>query len=551
LQTRFEAMGGYSIRSRAEAALTSLGFAPDTHRQPFDSFSGGWQMRAELVRVLLPEPDVLLLDEPSNYLDIPAVEWLQKQLREYRGTLALISHDRFLLNSLTTVTLEMLQGRVTRYSGNYDYYVAERQRRTERLHAAQMEKAEKIEKAQRFIEKFRAKNTRATQVQSRIKMLERMEPVEAPVEYRSRGRIRLPAPPHCGQEVIRLEEVGYSYDGQHWVLRGVNVQVQRGEKVALVGLNGTGKTTLLRLLVGALQPGEGRRLLGHRVTVGYQSQEFADTMDSSLTVFDTVRQVASSLTDEGVRTLLGGFGFTGENVEKRVQVLSGGEKVRLAFARLLAHPPNLLLLDEPTTHLDLAAREALEQALADYGGTVCLVSHDIEFVRHVATSILAMTPPAVTRYCGGYDYYHEKTSAPAVAEKPAPARTPTRPSARPAAAAAAAGGAGREAALPRGYVQRRRDLKRLVERLEKSVERYEEQRATLLQTIESGDPALDYARLSRQLTDVESEIARATRDWETLALEIERLDGSVRGDSADAPAPGPAPEPGIVVDTQN
>jgi ATP-binding cassette subfamily F protein 3 len=412
VQSRFEVEGGYALRHRAEIALSGLGFSEDLFGNAFGSFSGGWQMRAELARVTVAKPDVLLMDEPSNYLDTVAIEWLQRFLREYEGTLVLISHDRYLLNSLTKVTIEIANAEATRYPGNYDYYIGERLQRHEFRLATQKKLDRKREQAERFIERFRAKNTKASQVQSKIKMLERMDEVRPMQRVVSPGRIRIPAPPRCGQEVVRLDDVGLTYDDERWVLRHVDLVVERGNRMAFVGLNGTGKTTLLRILVGQLAPSEGRVRLGHNVTAGYQSQEFAETLDPHSTVFDSVKRVAPECTAVQVRTLLGGFGFSGESVEKRVQVLSGGEKVRLAFARLLVSPPSLLVLDEPTTHLDIPAREALEDGLRNYSGTLCVVSHDIEFVRNVATTTVSMDPPGIRRYAGGYDYYREKVAQP-------------------------------------------------------------------------------------------------------------------------------------------
>ncbi|HQQ04271.1 MAG TPA: ABC-F family ATP-binding cassette domain-containing protein, partial [Kiritimatiellia bacterium] len=339
LQSQFEAAGGYTIRTRASVTLGGLGFREDQFDRPLADFSGGWQMRAELARTLTADPDILLLDEPSNFLDVPAVEWLQRFLKQFKGTLILISHDRFLLNSLTGTTLEMAGGEVTRYKGNYDWYVSQRAQRVENAAAALKNQQRKREQMERFVERFRAKNTLATRVKSKIKMIERMEVIEVPVELRTRGRLRLPEPAHSGHEVVRLEDAGYSYDGANWVLRDLNLSIHRGQKIALVGLNGMGKTTLLRMLAGQLVPGEGKRVLGHKVVPGYQSQETTETIPLDLTLLAAIKQAAPAMYEQQARTLLGGFGFSGDAVLKRVEVLSGGERIRLAFARLLANPP--------------------------------------------------------------------------------------------------------------------------------------------------------------------------------------------------------------------
>jgi ATP-binding cassette subfamily F protein 3 len=384
LQTEFEHLGGYDLRHRTEAALTGLGFRPGDTERTIGEFSGGWQMRAALTRCLVANPDILILDEPSNYLDLPAVEWLQRYLRGFKGTLVLISHDRYLLNTLTRVTIEVANGFAERYAGNYDQYVKERVTRYETRIAAQKNQDRKREKAEKFVERFRAQATKASQVKSRIKMIERMEKVEVPLRIVSRGTIRIPAPSRCGHEVVRLDDAGLSYDGKTMILQDINLRIERGSKIAIVGHNGLGKTTLLRLISGKLAPSAGKRTLGHNVVVGYQSQEFTDTMDPSNTVLETIKSRNRDLREQTIRGLLGGFGFSGNAVEKKVSVLSGGEKVRLAFAALLGNPPNFLLLDEPTTHLDITARETLEEALRQYEGTLCFVSHDVSFVRNIA-----------------------------------------------------------------------------------------------------------------------------------------------------------------------
>ncbi|MBM4148434.1 MAG: ABC-F family ATP-binding cassette domain-containing protein [Lentisphaerae bacterium] len=527
VQTAFEHRAGYSLCARAEKALCGLGFAPDSLRGPLNSFSGGWRMRAELARAMLADPDILLLDEPSNYLDLPAVEWLQDSLRSFRGTLLLISHDRYLLRSLTTLTVEVANGAVTRYAGGYDYYAQERERRYRQQLAASENQQRKREQLERFIERFKAKNTLATQAQSRVKQLARMEKIEVIRPVATRGRIRLPEPPHCGVEVVRLESAGVSYDGKRWVLRGLDFSVSRGDRVALVGYNGLGKTTLLRMIAGALEPTEGRRVLGHKVVVGYQSQDFAETMDPSATVFEVVRAAAGNSSDQDVRSLLGGFGFSGYAVEKRVQVLSGGEKVRLAFARLLVRPASLLVLDEPTTHLDIQSCEALQDALREYKGTICLVSHDIDFVRAIATNIVAMTPPGVTRYAGGYDYYKQKSEQAAGQQNAAPSEPAPETGKKPVTDKKELR---RQRALERQALhERTKGLKKEVARAEKQIETYEAERARLVEQMEGAPAGMDFADLNRRLKFIEQEIADYTRRWEDAAEAMEAIEKETSG----------------------
>ena len=516
LQTRFESLHGYDVKNRAETAFTALGFDPATFHNPVQSFSGGWQMRAELVRATVSNPEILLMDEPSNYLDIPAVEWLQRYLKEFRGTLVLISHDRYLLNSLTTATLEVANAEVTRYKGNYDYYSQEREARVEQKMAAHKNQERKRQQAERFIDRFRSKNTKAALVQSMIKKVEKMEQIAVPQAVKTTGRIRLAAPERCGNEVARLDDVGFAYDKENWVLRRVAFSVMRGDRTALVGLNGTGKTTLLKLLSGKLTPEEGRVVIGHKVQPGYQSQEHTDTMDDRLSVFQTVRQANADASEQQVRTLLGGFGFSGDLVEKPVSVLSGGEKVRLAFARLLVNPPNFLLLDEPTTHLDIAAREALEDALREFQGTLCIVSHDIEFVRQVATTIVAMTPPGITTYVGGYDYYREKVaqqSAAHAAVSPQPTRTVSQRQMSKR----------ERATLIQEFSRRRRQIDTPLKKAERQTEQLESEQAELLTALSPDAPAPDHERINRRLGEIQDKLNFANRTWEACMIELDEL----------------------------
>ena len=520
LQTQFEVQGGYDLHARAAAALTGLGFRVVDLRRPLGEFSGGWQMRAELARALIAEPDLLLLDEPSNYLDLPAVEWLRRRLENFRGTLAMISHDRYLLENLCETTLEVAGGRVTRYPGRYSWYAEEREKRREVSLARQANENRRREQIERFVERFRAKNTMATRVQSRIKMLEKMERTETVEVARGRGQFRLAKPPHCGQEVLRCEDLGFAYEAGKWIFRGVDLAVQKGEKLAVVGPNGAGKTTLLRVMAGQLAPGEGKRTIGHLVVPGYQSQETADTMDRTRSCLETLKAVAPDANEKEIRTLLGGFGFSGEAAEKRVEVLSGGERIRLAFARILIRPPNLLLLDEPTTHLDVESREALQDALAAYDGTVVLVSHDVAFVRAVAQGIVAVAPDGggVRRFAGGYDYYREK-----IAQEAGEA-TPVADQPLDAAKAARV-----EAMRDRKALKA--DLRRAekeVAALEAEIAAFEKEQSTLHERLAAAETSLeDRAAAGRRLKEIEDALSAKLDAWETAGSRRDDLAGQV------------------------
>lgn len=520
LQTDFEHLGGYELSTRAQTALSGLGFDEARFTDRFNSFSGGWKMRAELARAMVARPNLLLLDEPTNFLDLPAVEWLRRFLQDFEGTLMLVSHDRYLLRSLTNVTFEVAGAALTRYAGNYDYYVEQRQQRHDQLYAAKANQDRERARTERFIDRFRSKNTKATQVQSRIKKLEKMEDIAVPEITTRTAKIRVADPPRSGHELIRLENAGITYDGEKWVLRGVDLQVVKGEKTALVGLNGLGKTTLLRVLAGSLKLSEGKRAVGHNVVIGYQAQDFAEAMNPSRTVWETARSYASHRSDRDVRGILGSFNFSGDAVEKRVEVLSGGEKMRLAFARLLLNPPNLMLLDEPTTHLDIGSRETLENALEGYSGTLLFVSHDVEFVRKVATTVIVMTPPTVQRWPGGYDYYREKTAG---AE------------AQQAVAKKEAGKSGEGSQVSRKDLRRmksqereelnrqKRPLKEAVRRQEREIEKLEKEQVELTAKLGAGEQ-VDYASLNRRLNEVHYEMQIATEAWEAAVLALDELE---------------------------
>ena len=524
LQTQFEAQGGYDLHARAAAALTGLGFQVADLTRTLGEFSGGWQMRAELARALIGEPDLLLLDEPSNYLDLPAVEWLRRRLEGYRGTLAMISHDRYLLEHLCDVTLEVAGGRVTRYPGRYSWYAQEREKRREVSLARQTSENRKREQIERFVERFRSKNTLATRVQSKIKMLDKMERTELVEVARGQGHFRLGKPPHCGHEVLRCDQVGYFYDEGHWIFRGVDLAVQKGEKLAVVGPNGAGKTTLLRVMAGQLAPTEGRCRPGHLVVPGYQSQEIADTIDRTRSCLETLKAIAPDANETELRTLLGGFGFSGEAAEKRVEVLSGGERIRLAFARILVRPPNLLLLDEPTTHLDVESREALQEAMTAYPGTVLFVSHDVTFVRAVAEGVVEVAPGGggVRRFAGGYDYYREKIAQEAVHQDPLDSKTPLD----------IAKVARTEAYQDRkGLKKELRRLNRELESLEKEIRLLEKEESTLHEQLAALDtPEEDRADAGRRLKAVAQTLRDRLIAWEGAGIQRDALVAKIDAD---------------------
>ena len=408
LLENYALLDGYEMTHKAETALSGLGFKENQYNDLFENFSGGWKMRAELARLLISNPKILLLDEPSNYLDLPAIEWLKKYLENFNGTMLMISHDRYLLNSLTTKTIEISNGNAIKYEGNYDYYIDEKNKRLEHELNKEKNLSKKREEIQNFIDKFRANSKKASLVQSRIKMLDKMEKVEVKINKASTN-IRIPTPPSSGKNVISITKGNFGYNEKEIILNNVDLNIDRNEKFAFIGANGAGKTTLLKILAGNLKLKSGNLKIGHNVIIGYQSQEFGETLNPDLSVFETLLK-DNDMNDNDARKILGDFGFSKDSINKKTSVLSGGEKIRLSFARMFSNPPNYLILDEPTTHLDIDGRAGLEKLLKDYEGTICVVSHDITFIRNLNAHIIHVNNNEIDRYYGNYDYFLNKSN---------------------------------------------------------------------------------------------------------------------------------------------
>jgi ATP-binding cassette subfamily F protein 3 len=406
LQHQYELLGGYSLEARAKAILSGLGFPPGDFHAPLATLSGGWRMRVALGRLLLQSPDLLLLDEPTNHLDLESLQWLEDFLGAYEGTVAIISHDRYFLNRVVDRIAELELGRFTLYVGDYDDYQAQKLLRQEQLEAAQRSQAEQIERMERFIRKFRYKATKARQVQSRIKQLDKIERVEM-IRAPKRIHFRFPQPVRSGTVVNELKKVYKAYE-KTVVYRGVDFRLLRGDRVALVGPNGAGKSTLLKIVAGVLPFEKGERILGHNASVHYYAQHQLDALDPTHSVLEELASVADLTMQPRLRGILGAFLFSGDDVEKPVAVISGGEKSRLALAKMLLRPANLLCLDEPTNHLDVTAREILEEALDQFDGTMLFISHDRYFINRIATKVVEVRDGRLWEYAGDYDYYLEK-----------------------------------------------------------------------------------------------------------------------------------------------
>jgi len=512
VQHRFEALGGYRLEAQAKVILDGLGFKPGELHRPLGEFSGGWRMRAALARLLLLRPDLLLLDEPTNHLDLESLQWLESFLASYEGSVVLVSHDRYFLNRMVTAIADLAGGAVTVYPGDYDHFLVEREARHALLEARQRNQAKRVAEIERFIERFRYQATKARQVQSRIKMLEKLERVE--VEGAARHiHFRFPQPPRTGRLVVRLSGVHKAY-GDNVVYAGVDFAAERGDRVALVGVNGAGKSTLLKLLSGVLRPDRGERTLGSHVAVHYYAQHQLDALDPTRTVFEELEQVAPEAGVTRLRTILGSFLFGGDAVDKRVAVLSGGEKARLALAKMLVRPAALLCMDEPTNHLDLASKEVLEEALAGFTGTIVFISHDRYFINRIASHVVEVDGGRLTTHLGNYDDYLARKSRPEP-PKPEP-RQPKRKETTPAPVAARA----------RARKDLEREIKSIRARLEAVEGQIHELEARLGEIgLALADPDLyrDGARarlIATARKETEERVAWLMQQWEELSQRL-------------------------------
>ena len=404
---RYHILGGDTRDADIERTLLGLGFKRTDFERPTREFSGGWRMRIELAKLLLKRPSIFLLDEPTNHLDIESIQWLEEYLKNYNGAVLLISHDRAFLDNVTTRTIEISLGKAYDYKVPYSKYVVLRAERREQQMAAYENQQRLIEKTEEFIEKFRYKPTKSNQVQSRVKQLEKLERIEVDEEDLSRLNIKFPPAPRSGQIVADVKDVGKAF-GEKRIFAGAEFTIERGQKIALVGRNGEGKTTFARMLIGELEATEGSIKLGANVNIGYYAQNQDDLMDGEFTVFDTLDRVAVGDVRTRLRDILGAFLFRGEDIEKKVKVLSGGERSRLAMARLMLEPYNLLVLDEPTNHMDMRSKDILKDALQKYDGTVVVVSHDREFLDGLVDRIYEFRDGGVREYLGDIWYFLEK-----------------------------------------------------------------------------------------------------------------------------------------------
>ena len=424
---RYHILGGDTRDADIEKTLLGLGFRREEFEKPTREFSGGWRMRIELAKLLLRRPSIFLLDEPTNHLDIESIQWLEEYLKNYNGAVLLISHDRAFLDNVTTRTIELSLGKIYDYKVPYSQFVTLRAERRAQQLAAYQNQQRLIEKSEEFIEKFRYKPTKSNQVQSRIKQLDKLERIEVEEEDLATLNIKFPPAPRSGQIVSEVKEVGKAF-GDHRVFSGAEFTIHKGDKIALVGRNGEGKTTFARMLIGELEPTEGTIKIGANVSVGYYAQNQDDLMNGDFTVYDTLDRVAVGDIRTRLRDILGAFLFRGEDVDKKVKVLSGGERSRLAMARMMLEPHNLLVLDEPTNHMDMRSKDILKTALQKFDGTVVLVSHDREFLDGIVDKVYEFRDGGVREYLGGIYYFLEKRKLENLheVERKAPATTATK-----------------------------------------------------------------------------------------------------------------------------
>jgi ATP-binding cassette subfamily F protein 3 len=397
LQLRFELLDGFKLKAKTEKILYGLGFREKDFTKPVNEFSVGWQMRAALAKLLLNNPGMLLLDEPTNHLDIDSLLWLENYLKSYNGSFIIVSHDRKFLNNLTNRTLEISNGKIESYSGNYDFYIREKEERKKLLESRYNNQQKYLKEQEKFIERFRYKATKARAVQSRIKMVGKLELIEPEDEEDNIG-FSFPPAEHSGKVTLQIKNLKKSYDGETNVFENLNLEVSKGEKIAVLGMNGAGKSTLMKIIAGKENYNSGKIEYGFNVIIKYFAQEQSSAMDTDKTVLETLEEVSSGETQSGLRTLLGGFLFRGDDVFKKVEVLSGGEKSRLALARMLLEKSNFLILDEPTNHLDMKSKDVLAQALRKYEGTIIIVSHDREFLSSIVNKIIEVKDGGIKTY---------------------------------------------------------------------------------------------------------------------------------------------------------
>jgi len=515
--------------AKVKQILTSLGFKQTDYDRPAREMSGGWIMRAHLARLLAEEPDLLMLDEPTNHLDLETLIWFQDYLKYYPGAILLISHDREFLNNLCTHIAELRASKIMRYTGNYDEYLEQRAAAEATMIATAKSQQREIDRMQLFVDRFRAKNTKAAQAQSKMKQIERIKEdmVELPDGPDAAMGFRFPQPQRSGQRVITLEKIKFGY-GERLLYDGIDFEVERDQRIVLVGPNGAGKSTLLKILAQVLTPQSGEHKLGHNAKFGYFAQHRAAMLNPKHTVFQEALDTPQRITEQAIRTVLGSFLFRGDDIYKPVSVLSGGEKSRLALVKLLLDPPNLLLMDEPTTHLDLASVDALIVALKQYEGTLVFISHDVHFIRALSTHVVRVEAGQLKHFGGGYQYYLDKTQQSArsaltsssqvqVAHKSSEPKVDRKEQKR------------LEAAQRQARSNKKLEIKKRIVTLETEIAVLEATEGELALELEKPEAYAIGGRatlINRELMKIHDRLPKATAEWEAAGAELASYDGA-------------------------
>lgn len=501
-----------SPRVQAERTLAGLGFRPEEMERPTETFSQGWNMRIELAKILLSNPDVLLLDEPTNHLDIESIEWLEEYLRQYKGAIVLISHDRKFLDNVTDRTVEIMLGHIHDYKVPYSKYLELRKERLAQQRAAYENQQRMIEKTEDFIERFRYKPTKSNQVQSRIKQLDKLERIEVDIEDNSALTVKFPPAPRSGDIVFKATGLSAGYP-EKTVFTGADIEVRRGEKVALVGRNGEGKTTLMRILTRELEPLAGEAVIGHNVNIGYYAQNQEDILDKQETVFGTLDRIAVGDIRTKLRDILGAFLFKGEDIDKKVAVLSGGERARLAMAKLMLKPYNLLALDEPTNHMDIRSKDILKQALKKYDGSLIIVSHDRDFLDGLVDKLYEFRDGKVKEHLGGVEDFLRRLKIETLNELERHKPVPSEPAARETAKSDESKA---EYQKNKFISKEERKTKNRISFLEKCIGELETRMKAIETTLAAPRPDDDIMDLTREYLELKRDLDAKTEEWGKL-----------------------------------